>query len=115
MKKVLFFLLVAAPIFCMGQIVDGVALSKRTDIQYVQLITTARAFKSPWLSVDYGQKFSPDKETVISSESGQVLKFNGILEMANYFYSKGWELSEAFVAANDSGVTYHWILSRKKT
>lgn len=117
MKAVIFLLALLAPVLGLGQVVDGVNVGERTDIDYVELVGVAKLFSQKLtVRVDYGQKFSWDNDTRVEGPDGKPIVFNSMMDAVNNFSVWGWELMFAYDVSTGQGggTVYHYVMRRKK-
>lgn len=116
MKKLLFVLVVCAPWVGWGQIVDGVNIGEKTEVDYLEIVGTQKVFsRKNVVSVDYGQKVDWDTDTRVEDENGKVVSFNSMMDAVNRFSGWGWELMFAYdVSTGQGGTVYHYVMRRKK-
>lgn len=106
MKKVILTALaVLVGIVCFGQ-----------KKMYCELVGTQKLTGKIVVSVDFGQE-SFWKDNRLVDESGQVMKFNSMVDAMNYMGTLGWEFEQAYVVSVGVGGptatnVYHWLLSK---
>lgn len=119
MKKTLLFLMLFAPLFANSQIVDGVNLAERLDIDYLEIqgYNMGMFKKRIVVIVDYGQKIKMfDSDTRVEDENGKPIVFNSMIDAVNRFSGWGWELQFAYAVSTgtNGGSIYHYVLRRRK-
>jgi len=119
MKAILFFVALCAPWVGWGQVVDGVNLADKKEVEYLQLLGIDMGIfkKKLTVIVDYGQKIKVfDTDTRVQDEKGDPIVFNSMVDALNHFNSHGWEFVTAYAIKNDgtTGSTYHYLMRRKK-
>ena len=86
---------------------------KQTEL-YCMVLATARPFSTKVsITLDYGQetKFFGDRGTV-RDESGNVQKFNSVIDALNYMNSQGWMFVNAYAITVGGQNVYHYVMRR---
>jgi hypothetical protein len=100
--------------------VDNVEITSIENLQYIRVVIVSKGVgtKSKVI-VDYGQKINwlhLGNPKIRKSKGGGVKKFNGDIDVLNFFYENGWEYlhySLLDIGVGDTGFVY--LLKRKQT
>ncbi len=65
------------------------------------------------ISIDYGQEMKFGSDNRLVDESGQVIKFNSMIDALNYMGSKGWDFEQAYAITMGNVNVYHYLLSKE--
>ena len=65
------------------------------------------------ISIDYGQEMKFGSDNRLVDESGQVIKFNSMIDALNYMGSKGWNFEQAYAITMGNANVYHYLLSKE--
>ena len=117
MKALFTAALVCAGLIGQAQIVDGVNLSEKPEVDYLEIVGTAKIFsRKNVVSVDYGQKVDWDTDTRVEDDNGKVISFNSMMDAVNRFSGWGWELMFAYDVSTGQGggTVYHYVMKRKE-
>lgn len=86
--------------------------------QYCEVVATQRFLSNKvTIDVDYGDPRGLFQTNRVKDESGNLKKFNTIIDALNYLGKNGWRLVNAFpitYATNNSvdNTTYHYVFKR---
>jgi len=118
MKRIVFVLALCAPWCGWGQIVDGVNLADKPEIDYLEImgINMGLFKKKIVVIVDYGQKIAAfEDNTSVQDSDGKKFIFNSMMDAVNKFSEWGWDLMFAYdVNTGQGGTVYHYVMRRKK-
>jgi hypothetical protein len=67
------------------------------------------------ITVDYGQTQKIFSDTRIKDETGNVEKFNSMIDALNYMNEKGWVFVNAYPISTSNSLVYHYILKKEVT
>lgn len=111
MKKLLFVLalLLFTSISSFSQVKDT------TTYSYCDMICALKPFSKNYSFVlDYGQNVKWFDETRMKNDStGNIEKFNSMMDGLNYMARKGWVLQQAYTVTVGTNVAHHYILRRE--
>lgn len=62
------------------------------------------------VSIDYGQEAKLTEDTRLRDESGNIIKFESMVDAMNWMGEKGWEFCQAYVVTMGGANIYHWLL-----
>lgn len=91
---------------------------KKPKYVYCELLTSPRPFSTKVnIIVDYGQETKFFQDTRLrDEESGNLKKFNSIVDAMNYMADHGWEYIDAYVVPTGNGSAFvnntHWVLRK---
>lgn len=111
MKKLLFVL--ALLLFTS---ISSFSQEKSTkEYVYCDMICVLKPFSKNYSFVlDYGQYLRWFDETRMKNDStGNLEKFNSMMDGLNYMARKGWELQQAYAVSEASRVVHHYIFRRE--
>ena len=120
MKRI-FVLAVAAmmtTILCFGQTNAQGNSSEKPFKVFVELIGHQANFFSTKVkvSMDFGEQSAwasiGGKDGVVD-ESGQLIKFNSMVDALNYMGERGWKFEQAYTVTAGNQNVYHWLMSKE--
>lgn len=77
--------------------------------QYCQIIATPRLFSNKvTIDIDLGEEKSFWADTRLRSYSGELKKFNTIIDALNYMGKQGWIFINAYPVRNEGSDIYHY-------
>lgn len=117
MKAIFLFVVLWSPLFLCGQVVDGVNLAEKKEIDYLEIVGYNQGVfkKKIVVIVDYGQKIKAfETDTRVEGADGKPIVFNSMMDAVNQFSGWGWELMFAYdVNTGQGGTVYHYVLRRR--
>ncbi len=94
---------------------DSIKYLGQTE-QYCLLVCTQKMFSTKvTVTVDFGQTVSfwtAAKQMQIKNESGELKKFESVIDALHYLNSKGWFFATAYPMSSGQGVCYHYLMKR---
>jgi hypothetical protein len=118
LKKMTFLLFVAFCFSAGAQVVDGVDLSTKKDVAYIQVnVADAGKFtKTRWrCTVDYGQEPGKGQNFTILDAAGEPRLWVSHMEIINYFAGLGWVLLYHVDEVPGAGVKMDAYVFQRKT
>ena len=122
MKKI--FALVVGILLCATAFAQDIKSAKKAEPYkvYCEIIGQSRSLSNKVdVELDFGQasKFWTGDRSLYD-ENGKKIKFNSMLDAANYMGRRGWDLEEAypvvgFSAGSSDSPIYHWVMSKMVT
>ena len=90
------------------------AQSDTTKYKYCEVVGT-QGFLSRKVSIviDYGEETSFWADRRLKDQSGNVIKFNSMIDVVNYMSSKGWDWDKAFPVSTNNSLVYHFYFKKK--
>ena len=117
MKKIL--ILVVGILLCTTSFAQENAKKDEPYKVYCEIIGESHALSNKVdVELDFGQASSFwTGDRSLYDENGKKIKFNSMLDAANYMARRGWELEIAFPVmpvsnGNSISPKYHWIMSK---
>ena len=83
---------------------------------YCEIVGTSKFLSTKVnVVVDYGEahSFFQDRR-IIDEQTGEVAKFNSMVDALNYMGDKGWEFVQAYDIGSGGSFVYHWLLKKPK-
>lgn len=106
MKKIFIMLFVVA--------VCTLAYAGENQKVFCQIVGQSNGFTPKVkISIDYGQEMKFGSDNRLVDESGQVIKFNSMIDALNYMGSKGWKFEQAYAITLGNANVYHYLLSKE--
>lgn len=65
------------------------------------------------ITIDYGQAQKLFSDARIKDETGNVEKFNSMIDALNYMNEKGWVFVNAYPITTSNSLVYHYILKKE--
>ncbi|MGL5892349.1 MAG: hypothetical protein ACRC3B_20835 [Bacteroidia bacterium] len=65
------------------------------------------------ITIDYGQTQKIFSDSRIKDETGNVEKFNSMIDALNYMNEKGWVFVNAYPISTSNSLVYHYILKKE--
>lgn len=116
MKTLVFLLALVAPVFLPGQVVDGVDIWEKKEVDYLEIVGVQKILSRKIIvSVDYGQKLDWDSDTRVEGPDGKPISFNSVMDAVNRFSGWGWDLMFAYDVSTGQGnnTVYHYVMRRR--
>ena len=117
MKNIILVLCMAAGFLAHGQIVDGVNLAERKDINYlyINMNNTTLKIKPVFkCSVDWGQPRVDGNTYTILDEKGEPRVWLNDIELINYFAGFGWRFVMFVNELPGTGAKVHAFLFERR-
>lgn len=81
---------------------------------YCQLVGTSNLLGTKvTVVIDYGQERKWNRDNRLKTESGEVIKFNSMIDAFNFMALRGWEHVQAYAVTIGNSNVYHHLLKRK--
>ncbi len=110
--------LCAASQMLSAQVIDGVNLADKKDLDYIEILGVNQGvFKQKLvIVVDYGQKIKAfESDTRVEGADGKPIEFNSMMDAVNRFSAWGWELQTTYaLSVGNNGSVLHYVFKRKK-
>ncbi len=109
--------ILAISIICfmlIGVSLNATAQSDTTNYKYCEVVGTQGLFsRKVSIVIDYGEETSFWANRKLKDQSGNVIKFNSMVDVVNYMSSNGWEWDKAFPVSTNSSHVYHFYFKKK--
>ncbi|MFK7947364.1 MAG: hypothetical protein AB8G11_07240 [Saprospiraceae bacterium] len=94
--------------------VDGIDINEKADLEYVQIVGSAKLNGQVIIVIDYGQKRKFFKPSVIKNSEGKTQTFNSMIAALNFMSSNGWEYVNSYAVTVGNSNVYHYLLKRSE-
>ena len=100
MKNLVLLLALVCAGFCAeAQVVDGVDIWEKKEVDYLEIVGNINPLtRKTIVAVDYGQKVDMSTDTRVEGPDGKVVKFNSTIDAVNQFSAWGWDVFQVYVS-----------------
>jgi hypothetical protein len=100
-----------------GQTINNTPISD-LNTEYIEIVGTAKVLKpmEVVIHVDYGQisRLSEIRNGWVLDQNGELLSFNGMMGVVNFFHKYGYVLVETYLVSETSGLVYHYVMKKEE-
>jgi hypothetical protein len=97
---------------------DSIKYQGQTE-QYCLLVCTGKMFSTKInVDIDFGQTtsfFSQAKQRQITDETGNIKKFDSVIDALHFLNARGWIFVAAYPMSSSQGQCYHYLMKRALT